>query len=305
MSDATIERVRTLASRLGYRPNVSARELRLQRAEAVGVLWGSGITPTETSTGAQAFVGITRELEGHHYQLSFVLDDLEEAAEGALPKILAEHCVAGVIAGGQIPAKLVSMIEQSGLPSIFLYTAVSKPHDCVVIDQERIGALAAEYLHGLGHRDIAYVTNLHERNVAVGKRQMGYLKCMMKLGLRARDGYDRVQAVESRIEELFREKPYPTALATFDDRTAMLSMRALRACGIGVPEDVSVVGVNDLESATWTTPQLTTIRVPFAEMGAAAGRLMCEKLRTGGPVLSVTLHGTVIERESAGPLRNR
>ncbi|MCZ9337726.1 substrate-binding domain-containing protein, partial [Streptomyces sp. TRM76130] len=142
----------------------------------------------------------------------------------------------------------------------------------------RGGVTATEHLLGLGHQRIAVIAG--ERGTAVsGTRVAGYRSALAAAGVRHRAeylrhaGFDR-DAARRRMRELLELPVPPTAVFVCSDAMALGAYEALAEQGLRVPEDMSVVGFDDLPEARWATPALTTVRRPLAEMAATALRLL-------------------------------
>lgn len=300
MSADTIARVKAVAESVGYRLNVTARELRLGQTDSIGFVFGTQENPYEVGCAIGWVQGIADVFESRGVGLDMVGDSARRRADGGLPRVLAEHHSRGVILAGKILDDVIGMLDRAGVPWVALDIPVpfSGASDCVTLDDEGMPALAIDHLCALGHRDIAYVNNETDPYHAVGRRVHGYLTAMADRGLQARPRCDVLAPTPDRIEELFASPPFPTALVTFDDETAAVAMREVKRRGLRVPGDVSVVGVNDEMFCDLLDPMLTTVRLPFLEMGRAAAEMMLEKLTTGGRVPSRTFSGDVVERES-------
>ncbi len=272
----TQERVRQAARELNYRPNFMARSLRAQRSFTVGV-----VVP-EISEGYAALVmsGIEDHLleEGYFY---FVVshrhrpDLIEE-----YPHLLQQRAVEGLIAvdtvcrkGVPIPVVAVSgHLEVEGVTNIAL-------------DHPRAAQLALEHLVNLGHRKIAFIKGQEfSSDTEVRWQAVQGAATNLALGIN-----------ERLVGQLEGESPSPepgylvtrkllatrepfTALFAFNDISAIGAIRALREAGLAVPEDVSVVGFDDIQSAAFQNPALTTVRQPLRQMGIIAAETLLRRI---------------------------
>ena len=272
----TQERIRRAARELNYRPNFMARSLRAQRSFTIGV-----VVP-EISEGYAALVmsGIEDHLleEGYFY---FVVshrhrpDLIEE-----YPRLLQQRAVEGLIAvdtacrrGVPIPVVAVSgHREVHGVTNIKL-------------DHARAAKLAIEHLAQLGHRNIAIIKGQEFSSdteirweamrgaakvagVEINERLVGQLEgesSSPELGY-------KVTRKLLETAELF------TALIAFNDVSAIGAISALREAGRRVPEDVSVVGFDDIQSAAFQNPALTTVRQPLRQMGVIAAETLLRRI---------------------------
>ncbi len=289
----TQARVRAAARELNYRPNVMARMLRQQRSFTVGV-----IVP-EISEGYAALVlsGIEDHLlqEGYFY---FVVshrhrNDLIEE----YPRLLQQRAVEGLILVDTLcqPGIAVPIVSVSGHKHLPGVTNISLNHS-------KAARLALDHLKNLGHRKIAFIKGqafssdteirwkamraaAQELNIAVNDNLTVQLDSESPT---PQPGYDVVC-------KLLRIAPPFTALFAFNDISALGAIRALREAGKRVPEDVSVIGFDDIQSAAFQNPGLTTIRQPLREMGMTAAETLVRRI--GSPKKSEYPKSIVVEPE--------
>jgi len=272
----TQARVRAAARELNYRPNVMARMLRQQRSFTVGV-----IVP-EISEGYAALVlsGIEDHLlqEGYFY---FVVSHRHRAdLIDEYPRLLEQRAIEGLILvdspcrpGIQVPVVAVSGHKQvAGLTNITL-------------NHTRAARLALDHLSGLGHRRIAFIkgqvfssdTEVRWKAVRAAAEELG-LAVEERLTVQLDSESPTPQPGYDMTLKLLRTAPPFTALFAFNDISALGAIRALREAGRKVPEDVSVIGFDDIQSAAFQNPGLTTIRQPLREMGMTAAETLVRRI---------------------------
>jgi LacI family transcriptional regulator len=272
----TQERIRAAARELHYYPNFVARSLRAQRSFTIGV-----VVP-EISEGYAALVmsGIEDHLlqEGYFY---FVVshrhrsDLIEE-----YPRLLQQRAVEGLIAVDTacregLPIPVVAVSGHRELPGV----------TNIVLNHARAARLAIEHLAKLGHRQIAFIKGqtfssdtevrwqavrraASEMNVTVSERLVGQLEGESSS---PELGYEVTRKLLATGEAF-------TALFAFNDISAIGAVRALREAGRRVPEDVSVVGFDDIQSAAFQNPGLTTVRQPLRQMGVIAAETLLRRI---------------------------
>ena len=272
----TQELIRKAARELNYRPNHIARSLRQQRSYTIGV-----VVP-EISEGYAALVmsGIEDHLlqEGYFY---FVVshrhrDELIEE----YPLMLQQRAVEGLIAvdtaitsGAQVP--LVAVSGHRELPGV----------TNIVLDHARAATLAMEHLTKLGHRQIAFIKGqAFSSDTAI--RWESVRNAAQGLGIAINDRLVGQLEGESSSPELgyvvtkkllASGEPF-TALLAFNDISAIGAIQALREGGRSIPQDVSVVGFDDIQSAAFQNPALTTVRQPLREMGMLAAETLLRRI---------------------------
>ena len=301
--EATRRRVVESAKQLGYRPNYFARSLGRKRTYLIGVIapdFGNGFEAAVLSGFERRLLntGYTSFISTHLWSPSLLQRQIET---------LCDRGAEGLLLVNSTPN------ESPGVPAVTICTDRSPIWSTRVSIDNAIGIGAAiNHLANLGHKNIAFI-----KGPAGGgdteERWKAVLATCKKLGLRvdARlivqlqrlDPAGNRHAEEGRIaaEDLLRRGKRFTALVAFNDISALGAMTALREAGHKVPEDVSVIGFDDIEFAGIAFPALTTIRQPLHEMGATAAELLLRKLANDESVQSVRVRPELIIRSSTCP----
>jgi LacI family transcriptional regulator len=273
----TRDRVMAAAKKFDYRPSFYARSLRRKQSFSIGVL------VPELSDGYSVLVisGIEEVLleEGYFYLAAShrrKADLIEE-----YPRLLMDRSVEGFVA--------VDTALQHPLPLPVVAVAGHKKIEGVtniVLDHRRAAELALRHLYQLGHRHIAFMrgqtfssdSDDRWRSFMAVSKELGLevhpeLVIQLELNLSSPElGYPVVQQL------LAQKRPF-TALVSFNDIAAIGAIRAFRDHNLRVPEDISVVGFDDIQVAAFHNPSLTTIRQPLHNMGTASARILLERLR--------------------------
>jgi LacI family transcriptional regulator len=169
--------------------------------------------------------------------------------------------------------------------------------------------LAAEHLLALGHRRLAHITAPRSHAAAARSRLAGVTDALRAAGLDPDtlvvvEGDEHVEGGMRAAELLLTERPMPTAIVCYNDLTAVGALRAIRAADLRVPDDISVVGFDDVELAAWTDPPLTTIRQPTDALGRWAVERLTSALPGNERGERVVLEPTLVVRGStAAPAR--
>jgi DNA-binding LacI/PurR family transcriptional regulator len=272
----TKDRIFAAARKFKYRPNFFARSLRTQRSFTIGV-----IVP-EVSDGYSASVmrGVEDYLlqEGYFY---FVASHRHRAdLIDEYPRMLLERSVDGLIAV-DTPCHLnlsVPVVTVSGHNDV-------KGVTNIVLNHQRAAELALKHLFHLGHRRIAFMkgqefssdTEVRWANIQRVAQQLG-LTVNPRLVTQLEGDSPSPQLGYMATKVLLASGEAFTALFAFNDISAMGAIRALRESGWQVPEDVSVVGFDDIQSAAFQNPSLTTVRQPLREMGRAAAEILLKRI---------------------------
>ena len=155
--------------------------------------------------------------------------------------------------------------------------------DCVNTDDEQGAFEAVDYLIKKGHRNIAYLVYDHG-NSTITDRMKGYLRAYAENGLSVNKEYIKNAVFSPNCgyklaEEVLEKHPEVTAMFAYNDKIALDAYLAIQAKGLKIPDDISVVGYDDVESASMVRPKLTTVSQPFREIGATAAELLLKRIR--------------------------
>ncbi len=301
--EETKERIFAAARKFRYRANFLARSLRTQRSFTIGV-----IVP-EVSDGYSASVmsGVEDYLmqEGYFY---FVASHRHRAdLIDEYPRMFQERSVDGLIAV-DTPWRLnlsLPVVTVSGHNEV-------KGVANIVLNHLRAAELALKHLFHLGHRQIAFIKG-QEFSSDTAERWSSIEQAAGRLGLTIHPGL--VTQLEGNSPSpqlgymatrmlLASGEPF-SALFTFNDVSAMGAIRALRESGRQVPKDVSVVGFDDIQSAAFQNPGLTTVRQPLREMGRAAAEILVKRINRPGSEHrdKHVVEPELVIRETTGPAR--
>lgn len=306
----TRERVRVAAEALGYKPNYFARSLTGKRSMMVGVIapdFGEGYDAVVLSgiEGTLLQRGFMYFVSSHLWSEDVMLRAMEA---------LEERGAEGVILLN------TPMPRHSRLPAVSIGRAGGDDDlPRITIDNHAGMRLTFEYLVSLGHREIAILKG-HEGSSDTEERWEGALQAAQSCGIRLRPEL-AVQLVRQSLEgssgidegylatRALLEQGLPfTALVCFNDMSACGAMNAIRESGRRIPQDVSVIGFDDIPIAKISNPTLTTVRQPLREMGTQAAKLLLRRIEdpTEKPP-DVSMAPELIVRESTGtcPTRRR
>lgn len=295
----TRARVLAAAQRLGYTPNALARSLITQRTNIVAIAMTGIASPFQPfvlekfilglqATGQQALVFSTPP--GHE------IDDI-------LPAVLQYRVDALIITSATLSAARIDDCVRTGLPVVlFNRSAPAGGVSAVCCDNVAGGRAVADYLLDAGHRRLAYVAG--SVNSSTNRdREQGFTERLRERGgilaLREQGRYTYEAGSEAMDRLLARDDP-PDAVFCPSDIIALGLLDRARERGVRVPEELSVVGFDDIPMASWSSYSLTTIRQPVDQMVAATLALLQERRVAPGasPVIDL-FPGTLIERASA------
>jgi len=273
----TRERVRAAARKFNYQPSLLARSLRKRRTFTVGVL------APELSDGYHTMVmsGIGDHLmrEGYFYLTAHHRHKPDMIEE--YPRLLLGRGAEGLIAidtalGHALPVPVVAVAGHRKIPGV----------TNVVLDHKRAAELSLRHLHQLGHRQIAFMrgqpfssdSDVRWKSIVSVARELG-VEIRLDLTIQLERDLTSPELGYPVVQELLQKRRRFTALVSFNDIAAIGAIRALRDANLRVPEDVSVIGFDDIQAAAYHNPRLTTIRQPLRHMGETAARILLQRLQ--------------------------
>jgi alanine racemase len=278
----TASRIMEIAETLGYRPDPVARMLTQRRTGTIGLLTPQALASIFSNPFFGMFsAGVAAVAEEAGYGLHFI-----SPLHGSLSRAIGRATVDGIVAIGlAADHPEIAAIRRAGLP---MTTVDSDPFDklpSVDVDDEGGARSAAEHLTALGHRDILVIAIERAEHApsgaedVVSRRLRGYRAALAAVGVEVADEDIVISPATfaggvAAIEQAWAAGRRPTAVLAMSDAIAIGAIRGLRDRGLSVPNDVSVVGFDDIELAQTTDPPLTTVHQPIRGKGEEAARLL-------------------------------
>jgi DNA-binding LacI/PurR family transcriptional regulator len=302
----TRSRVLKTIEELNYVPNPMARGLIANRTHCIGMV----TTDVSDHSFAEAVAGAEKEARrlGYFLMVASVEEDAVEDG-GQYLRLLVERRIEGLIlARAHGASEQVAQARDTGMPIVTIGPQVGD-HLSVDVDNVAAAREAVAHLLAAGHRSIAMLTGPADWP-AVQNRIRGYTATCEEWGVVPRDelvehalDWSPMSGQAAAARLLGRGESF-TALFAHSDLLALGALRELRAHGLEVPKDVSVVGFDDIEVAAFADPPLTTVRQPMEGVGALAASLVIGQMGDRGTPQKKThlLPGTLITRESVAPL---
>lgn len=297
VGEATREHVLKIAAQMGYRPNQSAKAMKTGRTGAIGLILPDLTNPFLPSLAQ----GVIQAARAHGYSV-FLTDtggsvEAEERAVG----LMIDHGVDGLV---WFPIADVAPVERliEGVPTVVLDRNLPG-YDVIQADYAEGGRLAAEHLIAAGHVDIGVISGPHAASSA-RQRAEAAIAVVRERGALAWHVHNAFSLdLEPPVVEAL-ERRSATAVIAGADLIAIGVMRHVRAMGLSVPGDVSVVGFDDIPWAQLHTPALTTIDMPVEDMAAAAVETLVRRMaHRGEPRRRVVFNVELVARESVKVLR--
>ena len=303
----TRQRVIEAMQRLNYRPNNTARSLRMGISKMLGLMVPDNSNPF--------FAEMARKIENLCYENGYNVilcnSDNNQEREASYIELLIGKMVDGVIfiASGNQPDHLTKLVEAE-IPIVIVDREVNQQvADVILVDNCRGGYLATEYLIQLGHRNLACISGSSKVTPSADRVQ-GYLQALHDYGLQP--DHEKIVSGDLSYEggmkamnTLLSLSQPPTGVFCCNDLMAIGAMRAIRSASLRVPEDVSLVGFDDIFIASAVTPALTTIAQPISDIAGKAAELLLERARNPERERSATriiFQPQLIIRDSCHPV---
>jgi LacI family transcriptional regulator len=299
----TAERVRRSIELLGYRPNSLARSLRRNETRLIGMLIPDNSNPY--------FAEIARTIEDRGFSAGYSVilcnSDGSEAKEGAyVEKLLSKQIDGMILISSSNSFKPLHTILGARVPCVVADRELGDLEvDQVLIDNEQGGYLAGKHLIGLGHRRIGYIAGPNSLSLSV-HRLTGLRSALREGGIDLPEaavvqGDFQFEGGVKGVRRLLDAVPGLTAVFAANDRMAVGAIATLMRAGLRVPQDVSVLGYDNIPLAAAMWPALTTIAQPTGDLGNMIITLLLERIQARGEDLKprrVLLPVQLIERES-------
>ncbi len=308
VNSETKARIRQLSLEMGYTPNAAARSLVMGRTRTVGVV----VTTIADPFIAEVTQGIESTAYEHGYTVILASSNSDPSREIAAVEMLRSKRVDGVIVtSSRVGAFYQHHLERIGVPVVLInnHSEQSGRYTfSITVDNEHGGRMATRHLVELGHRRIAYIAAQVNHSSNMG-RLAGYRQALSEAGIPfdpelVLAGNGRVDGGGQCWSQLATLTNPPTAVFCYNDMTAIGLLRDVRQAGLTVPQDLSIVGFDDIPFASYVYPALTTIAQPKFEMGQQAIEMVLALMKAQAAndvqTADVTIQGQLIVRESSG-----
>jgi DNA-binding LacI/PurR family transcriptional regulator len=303
ISEPTKKRVMQIAKQLNYRPNIMARGLVNQQTYLIGLI----VPDIMSSFFPEIIQGIEEIAAKEGYSIILCTSENDADREIKYTDQLLSKGVDGLIicpVFGSDVIDLDEIISRDKKPVIYIGSPVSGANGHFVsVQEEKIGYIATKHLLQLGHRNIVHLAG--NPHVMLSRQRLtGFQKALKEFGLAA-DGNKIVQSgftINAGMEAMARvlkRTPRPTAVYAVCDTAAIGAMRVIRKANLLIPQDIAIVGTDDLNLAELMEVPLTTVSQPKYQMGAIAAEKLLQNI-AGKPIKNTILETKLIIRDSCG-----
>jgi DNA-binding LacI/PurR family transcriptional regulator len=296
----TAEKIRQIAHASGYRASAVARGLVTKRTLTIGLV----VTTIADPFASEVACGIEQAANDLGYSVFLADSNADPNREQQVVQSFAERRVDGIIVtSSRVGALYLPLLSEMRVPIVL----VNNQHPGEFVHSVMIGNVAgsreaANHLIALGHRRIAYLGDQFGYQSDT-ERFAGYRQALDDAGLpflpeMVVRGDGKPEEAMRAMEELLALPDPPTAVCCYNDMSALGAMRSIHLAGQRVPEDISLVGFDDLFLASYTQPRLTTVRQPMRRMGLLAMQSLFKLMSGEDTAIRITVEPELIVRES-------
>ncbi|MEK8130311.1 LacI family DNA-binding transcriptional regulator [Paenibacillus filicis] len=306
-SDKTRQKVMEAIKETNYQPNAIARGLINKRTQTIGVL----LPKVSVQFSSDILQGIGEYAQSHDYSVIVCNTDADGSRTLKYLQVLREKQVDGIIYTSEVlKPEYYEVIQAMKIPVVLVASEspyASVPY--VKVNDWQASYDAVTYLIGKGHRRIAMISGTEKDPIAGRPRVQGYLKALADHGI----PFDSKYLVHGNflfdggyrgMEEILQKAPEVTAVFAASDETALGVLSAAAKHGVKVPQDLSLVGYDNVKLAQMSVPALTTVQQPLFAMGQVAAAKLISMIMTGVVAENQLVPHSIVERETVGTIGN-
>ena len=284
---------------LNYHGNAHARRLARGSSDFLGLIISDIENPF--------FPGLIKAFEsaalGHGYDVLLSTTNYDPGrTEASFRKIIENQAPGVAVMTSRVDPSMAGLLETNGVASVFLDSSdVSALRSNVRLNYAKGSNEAINYLYNIGHREFALISGPQNRPSHKAYRE-AVSAALQEVGLEPQilEGENDVAGGDAAVQRILTGRKFPTAILCSNDLTAIGALRALIRAGIRVPDDVSIVGADDIPFAALTQPPLTTVRIPREKLGELAFDLLHRMLKEKQPGCESLLDTELVIRHSTG-----
>jgi len=309
ITEETRQKVRDAAEQLGYVPNATAQALATRRAKAVGLVMTRSPHHIASDTFLpQILSGLLSVVNQHQLRLLIEAVEPEHQDRVYLELVRAKHIDGMILLTPRIDDTALRRLEEIDTFTVVMGKLADSNLYSVDVDNQLAARQATQYLIDMGHTRIACISNAPVTFSSAYERVLGYKEALMASGIAPREemiqyaDFDPQSGFE-RMKSMLASGIEFTAVFVASDNVAMGAKSALREAGLRIPEDISIMGFDDIPWAKYSDPPLTTVSLPAQELASRACLLLLDLMRGADPVdKNLVLNTELVVRKSCRKL---
>ena len=279
ISKETKERVKKIAAKYNYRPNVNARSLVLSKSYNIGLFFSTIKTGTTASFFMNTVRGVNYIVKSEYNLAVEAVDDFEEFQQ------INSRNFDGIMVMSQSPNddEFIAHVLKEGIPLVVLNREVEDQKVTTILSDDLQGAYnITKHILEQGHRDVAIIEGKPDFKTTY-KRKQGFLNALEDAGIEFNESYAipgnyDLQSGYDAMEHILSMKNRPTAVFCSNDEMALGAMKAIKQREIAMPEEISIAGFDDIGFTAFLTPALTTVLRPVEEMSREGAQILLNKM---------------------------
>ncbi len=306
-SPQTAQRVWQAVRELGYRPSSVARSLIRQRTDTIGVILEERQELVLDPYVMSVLEGILEYTVPRNYPIKIVSMLYQQSADSFLAHVDDGSVDGVVLVAPRTHSAALRWAQQADIPAVVVGSTLPEtPLPCVDVDDTSAIYEAVRWLIELGHRRIGHIAG-PQTQWSAKRRLHAYRQAMQDAGIEVKpswvvEGFYTPPSGKKAMEKLLCAAPELTAVVCGNDWMAMGALESIYQKGLRVPEDISLMGFDDIDTAQWVIPPLTTMRQPTRQIGVKAAELLINQIETGKRAREIVLFPAErIVRQSVAP----
>jgi LacI family transcriptional regulator len=307
ISEETRGRVIEAALELGYVPNAAAQALASRRAQIIGLI----LTRNPHHISSDAFLnqildGLITAAHEHSIRLLIDIVEAQHQRKAYLELVRAKRIDGLILSGPRFDDDALLSLQQDRFPTVLMGQLPETDFYSVDIDNFTAAKQAVNHLLGLGHERIACITNARPSYTAAAERLRGYRQALEAKGIEYDEGLVRhgdfdPESGYHRMKDLVAGKNHITAVFVASDVVAIGAKAAIVEKGLNIPQDIAMVGFDDVPLARYLDPPLSTVRLPASELATRASQMLIRIIQGDPPPQKqVLLESQLVVRQSCG-----
>lgn len=310
-SEHTAQRVWQAVRELGYRPSSVARSLVRQRTDTIGVILEERQEVVLDSYVMSVLEGILEYTVPRNHPVKIISMMYQQSPDSFLAHVDDGSVEGVVLVAPRTHSVALQWAQQAEIPAVVAgSTFPDNTLSCVDVDDSSAIYHAVQWLIELGHRRIGHLAG-PQTQWSSRRRLQAYYRAMQDVGIAVEpswvaEGRYTLLSGKEAMERLLDATPALTAVVSGNDWMAVGAIEAICQRGLRIPEDISLIGFDDIDPAQWVTPPLTTVRQPMRQIGAKAAELLIQQIETGTRAREVILFpAELIVRQSVAPPKEK
>jgi LacI family transcriptional regulator len=305
ISDKTRRRVREAAEKLGYIPNATAQALATRRARAIGLVMTRSPHHIASDTFLPQIIGgLLEVVRDNKLRLLIESVHVQHQDRAYLELVRAKHIDGMILLTPRIDDTALKKLEEADVPAVLMGALNGSNLYSVDVDNHQSAKMAVNYLINLGHKKIACIANAPSSYSASPDRVAGYKDALFEAGIPIDENLVRYadfnpQSGFEAMQDLLSSGARFTAAFVASDNVAIGVKSALRKANLQIPDDISIIGFDDIPWAQYSDPPLTTVRLPAQELASKACMMLLKLMKNSTPdEQNVVLNTELVVRKS-------